>query len=282
MTQRGRTVRIVTRKLRDGELQQVADVVATEEPLEIRIVPERDGGLLTQRISVTMRTPGNDFELAAGFLFTEGIVTSREAIAGISYCVDVPDAQQYNVVNVALAPGVAFDAERLQRNFYTTSSCGVCGKGSLEALEVQGCRTLAGVELEVRAEMLCGLQDTLRAAQRVFRETGGLHAAGLFDAEGRLLVLREDVGRHNALDKLVGERLLAGEVPLAQRVLMVSGRTSFELMQKAAMASIPIVVGVGAPSSLAVETARTFGMTLVGFLRRDGFNVYAGSERVLA
>ncbi|MPZ15243.1 MAG: formate dehydrogenase accessory sulfurtransferase FdhD [Chloroflexi bacterium] len=267
-------------RIRDGHLHPVADVLATEEPLEIRV--ERRDGREPERIrlSVTMRTPGNDFELVAGFLFTEGIVPSADSLARIEYVTDLPGEQQHNVVNVVLDASVHFDADVLRRNFTTTSSCGVCGKGSLEALVVQGCRPPSGAGPLVRAATLCGLQDSLRAAQRTFQQTGGLHAAGLFDAEGRLLALREDVGRHNALDKLVGERLLAGDMPLADRVLMVSGRTSFEIMQKAAMAGIPLVVGVGAPSSLAVDTARAFGMTLIGFLRPDGFNVYANARRI--
>jgi FdhD protein len=276
----GRTVRVETRKLRDGEISRADDLVATEEPLEIRVVRQDGAEPASIRISVTMRTPGNDFELAAGFLFTEGILPSRDAIAEIDYCADLPGEQQFNVVNAVLDPSVQFDPTAVQRNFYTTSSCGVCGKGSLEALVVQGCRPPAGRGPLVDATVLCGLPGSLRAAQQVFQETGGLHAAGLFDAEGRLLVLREDVGRHNALDKLIGERLLAGHVPLTDQLLLVSGRTSFELMQKAAMAGIPLVAGVGAPSSLAVDTARAFGITLVGFLRPEGFNIYAGPQRI--
>lgn len=277
----GRTVSVQTQKLRAGDFQTVVDSVATEEPLEIRIV--RNGGAepTSTRISVTMRTPGNDFELAVGFLFTEGILEARESVADVGYA-DLPGEQRSNVVNVYVGSSVVFDAQLLQRNFYTTSSCGVCGKGSLEALVIQGCHPPAGPGPLVRASTILGLHDTLRVAQSVFQETGGLHAAGLFDAEGQLLALREDVGRHNALDKLIGKCLLAGDLPLSDRVLMVSGRTSFELLQKAAMAGIPLVVGVGAPSSLAVDTAQAFGMTLVGFLRSDGFNLYSAPARILA
>lgn len=268
-------------RFRDGLLARGSDTVATEEPLEIRIVCGLASAVEMTRVSVTMRTPGNDFELAAGFLYTEGILQAREAILDIGYAPEALGDQASNVVNVHLDPSVEWDADRLQRNFYTTSSCGVCGKGSLEALVVQGCQPPAGAGPLVRASALSGLHETLRAAQSVFQETGGLHAAGLFDAEGDLLLLREDVGRHNALDKVIGERFLAGEMPLVDGVLLVSGRTSFELLQKAAMAGIPFVAGIGAPSSLAVDTARAFGITLVGFLRRDSFNVYAGAARVM-
>jgi FdhD protein len=276
----GRTVQVQTHRVQGGAFTPVDDLVATEEPLEIRIV-HHDGtepGRL--RVSVTMRTPGNDFELAAGFLFTEGILASPHDVVAVEHDADVAPEQRSNVVDVVLAPGVHVDQDLLQRNFYTTSSCGVCGKGSLEALVVQGCRPPAGRSPLVDVGTLSALPARLRAAQQVFEETGGLHAAGLFDAEGHLLVLREDVGRHNALDKVIGERFLAGGLPLADRLLLVSGRTSFELLQKAAMAGIPLVAGVGAPSSLAVDTARAFGMTLVGFLRSDSFNVYAGAGRI--
>ena len=275
-----RSVEIQTRKFSGGSLSEAPDVVAVEEPLEIRVV--RQDGLepVMTRISVTMRTPGNDFQLAAGFLFTEGVLESPAQVDGIDYARDVPADQATNIVNVVLAPSIAFAPELVQRNFYTTSSCGICGKGSLEALVIQGCTPPQGASALVAAEVLCRLPDVLRDRQRVFQETGGLHAAGLFDAGGTLLALHEDVGRHNALDKLIGEQFLAGVVPLSDRVLLVSGRTSFELMQKAAMAGIPVVAGVGAPSSLAVDTARAFGVTLVGFLKRDTFNVYSAPERL--
>ena len=281
-TDLSRSVHIRTQKLRSGQLVEAPDVVATEEPLEIRIVAPSELSAVpaSTRVSVTMRTPGNDFELAAGFLFTEGILASPEDIAEIQYATDLPDDQRGNVVNVVLAPSVFFDPTGLQRNFYTTSSCGVCGKGSLEALVVQGCTPPTGRTELVAADTLCRLPETLRQAQNVFDETGGLHAAGLFDSEGALLALHEDVGRHNALDKLVGGRFLAGEVPLSERLLLVSGRTSFELLQKAAMAGLPVVAGVGAPSSLAVDTARAFGVTLIGFLKRDTFNIYSAPQRV--
>lgn len=276
----GRTVSVTICKVRTGRMQSLRDVVATEEPLEIRVVRAEAGRPVASSVSVTMRTPGNDFELAAGFLFSEGILHSREEIAQISYCVDVPAEQQFNVVNVYLRPGIPFDDSRLRRNFYITSSCGICGKASLEALQVQGCRPFPADGPVVSEAVLFRLHDELRRAQALFRQTGGLHAAGLFTVDGTLIVLREDVGRHNAVDKVVGERLLAGKIPVRDALLMVSGRASFEIMQKAAVAGIPIVVAVGAPSSLAVDTAETFGMTLVGFLRTDAFNVYAGAGRI--
>lgn len=268
-------------RFRDGERRSRKDVVAVEEPLEIR-VEERTGRLpRTHTVSVTMRTPGDDFPLAAGFLRGEGLLTHRRQIAEISYCTDdVP--QEYNIVVVRLRAGVEFDAGALDRNFYMTSSCGVCGKASLEAVEVQGCSILADGELALEAALLAGLPDTLREEQGLFDRTGGLHAAGLFDPEGRLLSLHEDVGRHNAVDKVVGQAFLAGDLPLSERILAVSGRASFEILQKALVAEIPVVVAVGAPSSLAVDLATRFNMTLLGFTRGGGFNVYTGEQRLAA
>ena len=267
--------------LREGGVSRRTrrDTLATEEPLEIRVARP---GEAAQRVSVTMRTPGSDFELAAGFLFTEGVVRAAADVAAIRYCVDpgVDGAQQYNVVSIHLAPGAAFDPELLRRNFYTTSSCGVCGKASIEAVRGEAC-PVAGPGPRVSAATLLSLPDRLRGAQAVFERTGGLHAAALFTAEGELLRAREDVGRHNAVDKLVGAGLLAGELPHADRVLLVSGRLSFELVQKAARAGVAVLAGVSAPSSLAVELAAETGMTLVGFLRERRFNVYAGGERIV-
>lgn len=275
------TVKVSLVRVRGGHGEPAVDRVATEEPLEIRVIYPTAGGLATAKVSVTMRTPGDDFELAAGFLFTEGIVRDRREIARVAYCLgELMVEQQYNIVSVELAEGAQFDPTSLARNFYATSSCGVCGKASLESIRAQGCAAVRATGRLLPEGVLCGLGEPLRRSQAVFKETGGLHAAGLFDFEGRLLVLREDVGRHNAVDKVVGTRFLAGELPLEDRVLMVSGRASFEIMQKAAMAGIPVVAAVGAPSSLAVATARDFGMTLVGFLRPDGLNVYAGADRL--
>lgn len=252
-------------------------MLATEEPLEIRVLAAG----ATQQVAVTMRTPGSDFELAAGFLFGERLIHSGDDLAAIRYCTN-PErdgAQRYNIVNVHLSPGVAWDPAALQRNFYTTSSCGVCGKASIEAVRGPGCeRVTSGLQLA--ADELVRLPATLRAAQPVFDRTGGLHAAALFAADGSLIRLREDVGRHNAMDKLIGAALLAEEVPLSDSVAVMSGRLSFELVQKAARAGIPVLAGVSAPSSLAVELAGEAGMTLIGFLRDARFNVYTGGERI--
>jgi FdhD protein len=250
-----------------------------EEPLEIRVDYFAGGSRITVPVSVTMRTPGHDFDLAAGFLFSEGILTGKEDVRDITYC-QSDGPQEYNVLSVRLRDHVAFDPALLNRNFYTTSSCGVCGKASLEALEVRGCPVLDSDHLTMKAPVVDALPDSLGRAQAMFQKTGGLHAAGLFHADGALDLIREDVGRHNAVDKVVGHGLLEGRVPFSDRVLVVSGRTSFEIIQKALTAGIPLVVAVGAPSSLAVELARQFGMTLVGFARGGGFNVYAGDERI--
>lgn len=249
--------------------------------MEIRIVRAGAPVSSAHPVSVTMRTPGADFELAAGFLFGEGLIETREQVSAIRYCVNSgrDEPQQFNIVNLFLAPGTPFDPAALQRNFYSTSSCGVCGKASIDAVAGPACPAARG-EAVVPAEVLLGLPDTLRSAQAVFERTGGLHAAGLFTAAGSLLRIREDVGRHNALDKLIGAALLADEIPLVDRVALMSGRLSFELVQKAARAGISVLAGVSAPSSLAVELAEQVGMTLVGFLRGDRFNVYAGAARI--
>jgi FdhD protein len=276
----GPTVKVQVRRLRQGVIQDVEDIVSTEEPLEIRAVWWEGGQQRTASVAVTMRTPRHDYELAAGFLYSEGIISGFEAIERISHCQDEGVEQRYNIVNVYLKPGSVFDPKLLNRNFYATSSCGVCGKASLEALEVRGCPVPPPDIPKVSQGALTGLPEELRKAQRVFDRTGGLHAAGLFDARGQLQCLREDVGRHNAVDKLVGWALLGRRLPLNDCLMVVSGRTSYEIMQKALSAGIPMVVGVGAPSSLAVDLARQFGMTLVGFARSDGFNVYSGIDRI--
>ncbi|MDQ3925426.1 MAG: formate dehydrogenase accessory sulfurtransferase FdhD, partial [Actinomycetota bacterium] len=236
-----------------------------------------------ETIAVTMRTPGADFELAAGFLYGEGIVFSPDDILKISYCVD-PDLdaeQQYNIVNVELRDGLDYGLKPLERHFYTTSACGVCGKASLEQLELRGCPVIpAGPE--VAAEVIYSFPEKLREAQGLFEATGGLHAAALFDADGNLVALKEDVGRHNATNKLLGWALLEGQLPLSDHAVMVSGRSSFEILQKCLTAGVPIVCAISAPSSLAMDVARQFGMTLVGFLRGNRFNVYSGYERIRA
>jgi FdhD protein len=252
------------------------DTLAVEEPLELRV----NGAPLT----VTMRTPGDDVELAHGFLLTEGVIGGRDDVATARYCAGatVDGENTYNVLDVALAPGVAPPDASVTRNFYTTSSCGVCGKAALDAVKLATRHPPADDPLVVPSRVLAGLPDALRARQKVFDSTGGIHAAGLFTPEGEALVVREDVGRHNAVDKVLGWALLAGRIPAAGCVLMVSGRASFELAQKAAMAGVPMLAAVSAPSSLAVDVAVEQGMTLVGFLRGESMNVYAGAERVLA
>ncbi len=257
------------------------DVVATEEPLEIRLSwTQPDGRRAQKSISITMRTPGSDEELAAGFLLTEGIIAGPAELEAIGPCGPPAANGLINVVRVDLAAGVEVDLARLERHFYTSSSCGVCGKASLEAVAVQGRYELRGNALRISADNLGALPERLRGMQSVFDRTGGLHASGLFDAAGQVRASREDVGRHNALDKLIGQALLKDELPLSDCGVVVSGRASFELMQKAMMAGIPILAAVGAPSSLAVEFAEEFGMTLVGFLTASRFNVYSRPDRI--
>lgn len=274
---RGSKTKTRVRVVEDGRARVRPDVLATEEPMEIRLI----SGDRKQTVAVTMRTPGADFELAAGFLYGEGIVSSREDIKKISYCVEVDAEQQYNIVNVELYKGHEYDLRPLERHFYTSSACGVCGKESLEQLEIRGCSALPP-GLEVDADVITALPEKLREGQGLFDSTGGLHAAALFDGEGNLLALREDVGRHNATDKLIGWALMQGKLPLHEHLVQVSGRSSFEILQKCLTAGVPIVCAISAPSSLAVDVAREFGMTLVGFMRGERFNVYAGFDRVLA
>ncbi|MFE0631294.1 formate dehydrogenase accessory sulfurtransferase FdhD [Streptomyces sp. NPDC058864] len=263
-------------RIRDGVPGHRADTLAAEEPMEIRV-----GG---RALTITMRTPGSDFDLAVGFLVSEGVVHGADDVLGIRYCAGATadGGNTYNVVDVALAPGVRLPALSLERNFYTTSSCGLCGKASLDAVRTTQHWSVADDGAEIDSEVLFTLPDRLRAAQRVFDSTGGLHAAGLFTTDGEMLCLREDVGRHNAVDKVIGHALQEGLLPLRGTVLMVSGRASFELVQKAAMAGIPVLAAVSAPSSLAVDLADETGMTLVGFLRGRSANVYTGAERVRA
>jgi len=257
------------------------DVVATEEPLEIRLGYDTpDGGRAERSISITMRTPGNDDELARGFLFSEGIITDPSDIDLIRPCGPPAENGLVNVIRVELASGVGVELDRLERHFYTSSSCGVCGKASLEAVAVQGRFDLSDSGFSVSKGILGALPAKLRESQSIFERTGGLHASGLFDAQGSIVAVREDVGRHNALDKLVGSCLQTGDVPLFEYGIVVSGRTSFELMQKAMVAGCSLVAAVGAPSSLAVELAQEFGITLVGFLKRDRFNIYSHPERI--
>ncbi|WP_327288048.1 formate dehydrogenase accessory sulfurtransferase FdhD [Streptomyces sp. NBC_01198] len=270
VTERRRVLRI-----RGGTAAHRADTLVAEEPLEIR--------LNGRPLAITMRTPGDDFALATGFLVSEGVLAAAEEVANVVYCAGATadDGNTYNVVDVTLARGVALPDISLERNVYTSSSCGLCGKASLDAVRTATRLPIADTALpRVTPELLALLPDRLRAGQAVFDRTGGLHAAGLFSGEGELLDLREDVGRHNAVDKLVGRALRDGRLPLADTVLMVSGRASFELAQKAVMAGIPVLAAVSAPSSLAVDLARESGLTLVGFLRGDSMNVYAGEDRI--
>jgi FdhD protein len=258
-------------RIEDGSKHVVFDTVAAEEPLEIRI----DGSAL----AVTMRTPGNDFELAAGFLLTEGVVERADQIRTLRYCVGEDETQEFNVLNADLssdAPGRAAG----ERSFMTTSSCGLCGKTSIDTVRTRSRFDLREDDASFTSALLSSLPDRLRAAQRVFDSTGGLHAAGLFTPDGELVCLREDVGRHNAFDKVIGWAALEGHLPLRGHVILASGRASFELTQKALMAGIPVVASVSAPSTLAVHLAEEAGMTLVGFLRGATMNVYANEERV--
>jgi FdhD protein len=277
----GLTARSILR-IEETGIEARQDAVAIEEPLEIQLNYEKRGGLrVNKSISVTMRTPGYDEELAAGFLFTEGILTDRMQIEGIAAVAAKPGAPiNGNSVRVSLRTAVEVDLRTLERHFYTTSSCGVCGKTSLEALGTTGQIALPPDEPLVEAGVIASLPQALRRTQAVFERTGGIHAAALFDPTGTLLAVREDIGRHNAVDKLIGGEFLGGRVPLSRTILLVSGRASFELMQKAVMAGIPIMAAVGAPSSLAVEVARQFGATLLGFVREGRFNVYAGANRI--
>ena len=275
----GSKTRARVRIVEGGRVRVRPDSLATEEPLEIRL----QAGGETKTVAVTMRTPGADFELAAGFLYGEGIISSREDVEKMSYCVsaDVGVEQRYNIVNVRLRGGREYDLRPLERHFFTSSACGVCGKESLEQLEIKGCPVLPPGP-EVSAGTIYSLPERLREAQGLFEATGGLHAAALFDAEGNLVALREDVGRHNATDKLFGWALLEGRPPLSGHVVLVSGRSSYEILQKCLNAGVPVVCAISAPSSLAVDVAKRFGMTLVGFLRGERFNVYAGFDRILA
>ncbi|MFF7701606.1 formate dehydrogenase accessory sulfurtransferase FdhD [Streptomyces lydicus] len=272
VTERRRVIRI-----RDGAVSTRPDTLVAEEPLEIR--------LNGKPLAITMRTPGDDFALAAGFLVSEGVLGAAGELQNILYCAGATEdgVNTYNVVDVKTAPGVAIPDLTLERNVYTTSSCGLCGKASLDAVRTTArwqLDTSPDTPVRITPATLSALPDRLRSAQRVFERTGGLHAAALFTTEGELLDVREDVGRHNAVDKIVGRALQQGRLPLSSAVLMVSGRASFELAQKAVMAGIPVLAAVSAPSSLAVDLAQETGLTLVGFLRGTSMNVYAGEHRL--
>jgi len=271
MTPRKNKKNIKIVKITNGEASASRkDVVVTEEPMEIRLVATQE----RQSIAITMRTPGNDFELAAGFLFAEGVIQNKNDIRALSYCVDkdIDEEQRYNIINVYLNSKTLPDIPSLERHFFTTSACGICGKASLDALELRGLEPLNPIP--IKPEVLTSLPDKLRKAQGLFEQTGGLHAAALFNQEGDLLAIREDVGRHNALDKLIGWAVLEDKLPLNDKILLLSGRSSYELVQKSLSAGIPLLCSVSAPSSLAVDLARRFNMTLVGFLRGESFNLY--------
>jgi FdhD protein len=275
--------------------RRAQDTVAVEEPLEIQLAYGTPGTRSAKSISVTMRTPGHDFDLAAGFLMTEGVVRDPNDIDHIVYAAgsisELPAAEEQsqnslpyqptkNVVRVELAPGVVVSLANLERNFYTTSSCGICGKASLLALQTV-CPPRRENTFRIDADVLYKLPDRLRESQTLFNRTGGIHGAALFNASGNLLAVREDVGRHNAVDKLLGAEFLADRTPLSNALLLLSGRASFELLQKALMGGVPMVAAVGAPSSLAVQVAKDFDITLVGFLRDNHCNVYNGAEHIL-
>ena len=265
-------------KVKEDTFLEVLDLLAAEEPMEIRIVFGAAAERIQKSISVTMRTPGNDFELAAGFLFTEGIIKGPDDIQAIKYCNGVNE----NVVMIELKDDVAIELNKLERNFYTTSSCGVCGKSSIDAIKTV-CR-LEDAEknfMQISPEIIYALPEILRSRQDVFGFTGGLHACGLFNHKGEFLLSREDVGRHNALDKLVGAALNQSMIPLRGNILLLSGRASFELIQKAWMAGITAVASIGAPSSLAVQMAEEAGITLIGFLRNRSFNIYSNTHRII-
>ncbi|MCX5440687.1 MULTISPECIES: formate dehydrogenase accessory sulfurtransferase FdhD [unclassified Streptomyces] len=262
-------------RIRDEQVSSRPDTLVAEEPLEIR--------LNGKPLAITMRTPGDDFALAAGFLVSEGVLGATEELQSIVYCAGaVQDGSNtYNVVDVRTAPGVVIPDITLERNVYTTSSCGLCGKASLDAVRTTTRFAIDDTPpVRIEPSLLASLPDRLREAQRVFDRTGGLHAAALFSEAGELLDIREDVGRHNAVDKLVGRALQNGGLPLSRAILLVSGRASFELAQKAVMAGIPVLAAVSAPSSLAVDLAAETGLTLVGFLRGPNMNVYAGEDRI--
>ncbi len=265
--------------------EEKSDLVVVEEPLEIRLGYGSMDNRQQRSVSVTMRTPTHDFELAMGFLYSEGIITSYSQAMSVKYCVDAGKQATENIVRVELKPEISVNLQLLQRNFYATSSCGVCGKASMEAIDNMICHlTKQKPEqntLRISRDYIFNLPKILAQYQKVFEYTGGLHAAALFDAEGKIILLREDIGRHNALDKIIGNALMQDLLPLHNKILLMSSRASFELIQKAIMANISVIVTMGAPSSLAIQTAEQFGITLIGFLRNKTFNIYTGKDRIL-
>lgn len=264
---------------RGGNFNTKMDYVATEEPLEIRVTHQSNEGFVTSSVALTMRTPGSDFELALGFLYSEGVIHSKGDVRRVSYCTDPNEPQRFNIVNVTLRVGLRFDASKLSRNVFTSSACGVCGKAALDYLKASCPKKPLG-GFRIQPDLITGFARKLGSLQSLFLSTGGVHASALFDEQGSLVSLKEDVGRHNAMDKLVGGLLLKDELPASNRIVLVSGRASFELVQKAILAGIPALLSIGAPSSLAVELAREYGLTLIGFLKENKFNVYSGFERI--
>jgi FdhD protein len=269
-------------KVNNFSIQTVDDIIVVEEPLEIRLGHGPMDMREETNVSITMRTPGNDFELATGFLFTEGIIKSGDDILSIKYCTDhQKKEQQFNIVRVELKTDVEFEASAFNRNFYMTSACGICGKASIDAIAIHCLKREVNDDFKIDKQLIFSLSDKLKQKQAIFNNTGGIHAAALFSSDGELLTMMEDVGRHNALDKLIGSLVSSNKITLTEKtVLFLSGRASFELLQKATMAGIVIVCAVGAPSSLAVQTADEFGITLIGFLRDGRFNIYSHEGRV--
>ena len=276
MTEQSGRKLLQIQSVQEDRFKTTIDTLVVEEPLEIRLDPQ------STSLAVTMRTPGDDFDLVVGFLYNEGIIQHKSDLISLRYCSDAKSAggKSQNIINVNLSGNAVIDFSSLQRHFFMSSSCGVCGKASISSLKQRGARSVVA-SFKLDASVLYGLPERLRLAQRNFTATGGLHAAALFDPQGTLLRVREDIGRHNALDKLIGALLLAEELPLGDSIIMISGRASFEVMQKCIMAGAPMLCAVSAPSSLAVSMAEAFGLTLVGFLREHRFKLYAGSWRVL-
>jgi len=269
-------------KLNADNISEVSDLLVAEEPMEIRLGYGSENNRRQKSISVTMRTPGNDFELALGFLFTEGIIRNPGDVSFVKYCTELNRFGNHeNIVRVELDSSIDVDLKKLERHFYTSSSCGVCGKASIDSIEINEVFIADDLDLTVDSEILTRLTGKIKSRQNVFEYTGGLHAAALFNNAGELISIREDVGRHNALDKLIGATFSSHQLPLNQHLLLLSGRASFELIQKAAMAGIKIIAAIGAPSTLAVETAKKFKITLIGFLREDRFNIYSGKDRII-
>lgn len=266
-------------KYSSRSVEDKTDSIAVEAPLEIRLGFGPEHEREQKSISVTMRTPGNDEELAIGFLFTEGIIDSASDLLSIKHCGDVKEEEKNNIIRAELKPTIKIDWSKLDRHFYTTSSCGVCGKSSIDAVK-SNCLTRISSTAKASASTILQLAEQLNNSQLVFNLTGGIHASALFSSQGKLVMIREDVGRHNALDKIIGASGIGKSLPLSKNILLLSGRISFELVQKSAVAGIPIIVAFGAPSSLAIELAEEMNISLVGFLKKDKFNIYSGKDRI--